>query len=601
MKPEVRVFIAWLMASTLGFVIMLAQLPSAYADGHYVPFGPDSFYHARRILDTVADTGAFYQFDPKMHVPEGGIVIWPWAYDFTMAMLVKIGLALHLSRDPLAILMHIPVFAFPVCLGIVAVICRQLRLGVMATTLAMFAMAVFPLNQSLYGIGNFDHHYAENLFVLSSLAAGIAWLRKPESKLRAALPGLALGLAPGVHMALFILQIPLLAAFGLGWLRQKSMPQNSLTFAIALLAGCLAVALPSYSLQHGNFQFQTLSWFQVYIAACTGTLIVLMCHVPARGRGLIGIGALAVLMLLPIAGNIGLANDFFTENIEGMDDISEVQSPVKLALQPGGILYVGSFYTLLFFLGPVSFVLSAWRAWQDQAPERRYFWLASVFGLVLLATQLRLQYFGSFALFLPLLYVIDEWTRVRAGHPALVWLAAVMVLGVSSVPGFTLRLFSRETLAGDPYYEVTRELYAPLAKACAASPGVVLANPNDGHYVRFHTNCSVIANNFLVTKLQERKTREENELLKLPAAEVAAHAPEVKYLYLRRDSLFGSSEKGELVLMPRGDPNHPDLPLIQELLTTPVDKLPPGYKLLAQGGPDVAPYARVFALEHTAH
>lgn len=596
MKPEVRIFLAWLMACAVGFVITLAQFPSIYVDGHYVPFGTDSFYHARRILDTVADFSTFFQFDPKMQVPEGGIVIWPWAYDFTMALLVRAGLALHFSRDPLAILLHIPVFMYPVCLAVVAVICRQLRLGVMATALAMLGMAVFPLNQALYGIGNIDHHYAENLFVLSCLASSLAWLRKPESRKRAILAGVLFGLAPGVHMALFILQIPLVAAMVLTWLRKLPMPQNTRAFAIALLAGCLVVALPSLSTRMGNFQFQTLSWFQVYIAACTGTLIVLMSRFPAQGRALFGMAGVAVLMLVPILGQIVLANDFFTVSIEGMDDISEVQSPVKLAIQPGGVLYVGSLYTLMFVLGPVSLALSLWKAWTDRALERRYFWLASAFGLVLLATQIRLQYFGSFALFVPLLYVIDEWTRVRAKVPALIWAAATVLLALSSLPGFTMRLLAREVVSGDPYYDVTRTIYSPLAAACAAAPGIVLANPNDGHYLRYHTQCSVIANNFLVTKFQELKTREENELLSLPATQLISHAPGVKYVYVRRDSLFVSLPDGQLAVAPRGDPKRPDRPLVDELLRTPANQLPPGFRLLAQEGPDVAPYARAFAL-----
>ncbi|MEJ0038799.1 MAG: hypothetical protein WDO68_22445 [Gammaproteobacteria bacterium] len=597
MKPESRLFVAWLLASALGFVIMLVQLPAAFVDGHYVPLGPDSFYHSARILESVANPAAFFQFDAKTHVPEGNLITWPWAYDYLMALIVRAGLALHLSADPLAILLHIPVFAFPVCLALIAIICRQLRLGAMATTLAIFAMAVMPLNQSLYGIGNIDQHYAENLFVLGSLATSLGWLRKPESGLRAATLGIVLGLAPGVHMTAFVLQVPLVAAFIIAWLRQMPMPRNAHLFAIALIVACLAVALPSLPLQRGYFQYQMLSWFQVYIAACTGTLILLMCRYPARGRGLIGIAAVALLMLIPLGGQILLANDFFTVSIEGMDDISEVQSPLKMALQPGGILYVGSFYTLLFVLAPVSLGVSLWKAWEDRAPERRYFWVASAFGLVLLAFQLRLQYFGSFALFIPLLYVIDEWTRVRARSPVIVWGTVTVLLAIASVPGFTMRIFQREVLAGDPYYDVTRDIYPKLAKACAASPGVVLANPNDGHYLRYHTQCSVIANNFLVTKMQEQKTREENELLRLPAVQLAAKAPSVKYVYVRRDSLFGSDEKGQLVLMPRGDPRDPDPPLVNELLTTSVEKLPPGFRLLAQEGPDVAPYARAFALE----
>jgi hypothetical protein len=214
---------------------------------------------------------------------------------------------------------------------------------------------------------------------------------------------------------------------------------------------------------------------------------------------------------------------------------------------------------------------------------------------------MRLQYYGSFALFLPLLYVIDEWARVRAKSPAIVWGATTVLLAVTSVPGFTMRMFEQQVVSGDPYYDVNRDIFPPLAKACAASPGVVLANPNDGHYIRYHSQCSVIANNFLVTKQQERKTREENDLLRLPASQVAAKAPYVKYVYVRRDSMFGSTQDGALVLLPLGDPRDPDLPLVQELLTTPLVKLPPEYTLLVQEGPDASPYARLFALQHPAH
>jgi hypothetical protein len=399
-------------------------------------------------------------------------------------------------------------------------------------------------------------------------------------------------------MALFILQAPLVAAFIIAWLRRMPMPQNSVAFAIGLIVASLVVGLPSLPLQQGHFEYQTLSWFQVYIATCTSALIVLMCRFPATGRGLLGIGAVALLMLIPIAGQIVLANDFFTVSIQGMDDIAEVQSPAQFALQPGGILFVGALYTLLLLLWPVSLGASLWKLWHETAPERRYFWIASIFGLVLLSMQLRLQYFGSFALSLPLLCVVDDWARERAKRPLLVWGAAVLVFVVASVPGFRTRLFVREAVAGEPYYDVTRDMYPVLAKACAASPGLVLANPNDGHYLRYHTKCSVIANNFLVTKLQERKTREENDLLRLPAKQLAQHAPNVNYVYVRRDSMFAQNEAGEIVLMPFGDPKKPDLPLVQELLTTPADKLPSNFKLLAQDGPDVAPYARAFALAH---
>ena len=49
-------------------------MPAATVDGSFVPVGPDSFYHARPILDAaIGDTG-FYQFDHRIHMPEGSML-----------------------------------------------------------------------------------------------------------------------------------------------------------------------------------------------------------------------------------------------------------------------------------------------------------------------------------------------------------------------------------------------------------------------------------------------------------------------------------------------------------------------------------------------
>ena len=161
----------WLGASLAALVVALAPVTAAVSGGQYVPVGPDSFYHARRILDAVGDFSAFFQFDSFTHLPEGNLVTWPWAYDFVMSLLVRAGLALHLSDNPLAILMHLPAFAFPIAILLMLSICRSLNLTLPATVLALLATAFFPLNQSLYSLGNIDHHFAEHLFVLGTLAA----------------------------------------------------------------------------------------------------------------------------------------------------------------------------------------------------------------------------------------------------------------------------------------------------------------------------------------------------------------------------------------------------------------------------------------------
>jgi hypothetical protein len=78
-----------------------------------------------------------------------------------------------------------------------------------------------------------------------------------------------------------------------------------------------------------------------------------------------------------------------------------------------------------------------------------------------------------------------------------------------------------------------RPIFDPLRKACAANPGIVLSDADSGHYIRYYTECSVIADNFLLTAQHMQKVDEAERLFSLPAAELAQAAPYVKYVLVR--------------------------------------------------------------------
>jgi hypothetical protein len=92
-------------------------------------------------------------------------------------------------------------------------------------------------------------------------------------------------------------------------------------------------------------------------------------------------------------------------------------------------------------------------------------------------------------------------------------------------------------------YEMTRGIYPGLAAACSANPGVVLADNADGHFITYHTRCSVIADDFIMTAQHERKIEFAQQLLESASAEeVLAQAPYVRYIYVRRnDNVFSSA------------------------------------------------------------
>jgi len=83
--PAFRLTLIWIVGSMLAFIFAMNYLPASLVDGHYIPVSNDSFYHARRILDTAANPAAFYEFDNRINYPEGSWIVWPWGYDYLMA------------------------------------------------------------------------------------------------------------------------------------------------------------------------------------------------------------------------------------------------------------------------------------------------------------------------------------------------------------------------------------------------------------------------------------------------------------------------------------------------------------------------------------
>src|SRR5690606_36620088 len=125
-----RIAIAiWLIAGVIAAWVCILTLTAEHFGGGDLPVGNDSFYHARRLLDTVRDPAGFYQVDEKIHAPEGRLLVWPWGYDYLLANIARLAMAAGISTDPLAILVWIPVAAVWLSLGLTIVIARQLSLS----------------------------------------------------------------------------------------------------------------------------------------------------------------------------------------------------------------------------------------------------------------------------------------------------------------------------------------------------------------------------------------------------------------------------------------------------------------------------------------
>jgi hypothetical protein len=590
----------WLAVSCVAVASCLLNKSAARIGEDLVPVGHDSYYHARRILDTVASPGDFYQFDDRIHAPEGSLLVWPWGYDYAMALVVRAGMALGLSEAPINVLLAIPVAAVCLSIGLLILVSRRLGLADWPTTLAALCMALAPTTQLLHGYGAIDHHFAELIFVLSVLASALAWFRAPSARSGITL-GIVFGVSLAVHNGLFILQLPFLATLLIHWWQKRQPPKGpTLAFAGALLLVTLAVCLPSLPFRLGRFEFCTLSWFHLYVSCGTALTAVLLAWLQPDRKSLMAIAALAAVLLAPLLHEIRIAQSFLSGSLGVLDGIQEMRAPLRLAREdrPMAVTY---FYSFLIWLAPLTLVLCMVQCWRERQSPRLLFWISAAMGLCLLSTQLRMHYFGGYALYLPWLVLLDDFAARHAPLRRRSFLLATLALLLAYVPQIRHSLIARVPPAGDLWLERLYPIFPTLREACQEDPGVVLADATAGHYIRYFTDCSVIANNFLLTEQQFAKVDEVTQLFAGPAAHLPQRAPYVKYVLVRPMGLKRQAS-GDYTYSFFGE-GKPILPVELLLQAQP----PAGYRLLDQVKFEVrypdrretVPYARLYKIEAT--
>jgi hypothetical protein len=592
--------LTWLIiivGSGLALYMNLKWMPGVLVDNAYLPLSHDSFYHARRILDAIADPGRFYQFDPLIHAPEGSWLTWPWAYDRMMAWLARAGMSLFGIIDPMKVLVLIPPLASVISVALIAGICRKLNFTLPLLALAVACFALLPLTQSLHGVGILDHHYVELIFVLLTLYLGLLWLSVDINKGYAALLGLALGAAPAFHNGLFVLQVPVLACLAILWLRgsRRIRETDMAVFAMFLLGSTLVFLLPSEPFQRGWSSYFLHSWFHMYLAFCTSFAVLYMARFRCSLHAFLLLLATGLVLLLVIKQQIAGGLDFVSSDMPGYGELVETKS-LKMQAMEYGIQSINSKYTLLIWLLPFVFVLHCYRLVARRRPEEVFFSVMVVFGALLLVMQQRLQYFGSFALYLPLLQEINMRMTDSGKLRQYVLVGTVVVLCVAFIPSVGM-LRNSPMIGRTPEYALTRGVYPSMRQVCDQHPGVVLADRNDGHYIRFHSECLVIANNMILTPQHVKKTRQLEKMLARSAADIRANEPWVDYVYVNRmDNIFANEPLEKILEMNSG--------LRRELLLN-GDTLPEGYTLLAEvmfnnknpNTDGVMPLARFFRIE----
>lgn len=532
---DARTLGLWLLTSLLGILLCLQELPGTLAHGQFFPADHDSYYHATRVETALRDGGGVTQFDQRLHAPDGSWVPWPWGYDTLLLGIARAGIALGIANDPMTVLAFVAPLWLLLNQALLLGIARQLGLGFPLQALLLSFNALLLINRGLHRIGMLDHHFVEYSVVLATLWAGLRWARAPDSRREAILLGVVLGIAPALHNSLFVLQLPVLLGLGIARLAQRAPARAATAAFAATLTGLTALGLlPSEPFRAGEFAFYLHSGFQLYVAATTAALAMALSLMRRGVPQALLIAAGAGLLALPLLGQLSGGGQFLAADFYQLASMSETRSPLAM-LAAGDHAVVLELYSGLILLLPASLLLLVWACTERRDTASGFLLVFTLFGSGLLLFQYRLAYFGSFALLLPLCVAAQQLVqRITAAQGRALVAGLVGIALLALWPSYHHPGPRTTALSGDGSLSTGLLHFANLREACAAAPGTVLADNNDGHYITYFSNCAVIANNFIISSTDEAKLAEVTRLMRSEPGSVLAARPDVRYLLVRR-------------------------------------------------------------------
>jgi len=284
-------------------LLRLASFPAATARGWRL-LSPDCYGHLRRTVSVARNFPRVPFHDPYLNHPDGGVFIWPPAFDLLAGGLAR---ALYGAAASTEEVLRVAA-VLPAILGALHVVplfaLARRVFGRRRARIAVVAYVAIPAAVLWGGFGHFDHHVAEALNLLLVLASA-AWAAAapPEARFaRASVLGAAIALAVLTWQgAVFVAGLALLwAAVALG----EAAGLAGATAALLVAAGA-ALTLPREPMP---FAFVSFGWFQpVLLAGAAAPLLALSAwRAPSPRRRLLwGLGAaVALAVALPNARRV---------------------------------------------------------------------------------------------------------------------------------------------------------------------------------------------------------------------------------------------------------------------------------------------------------
>jgi hypothetical protein len=365
-------------------------------------------------------------------------------------------------------------------------------------------------------------------------------------------------------------------------------------FALTLLLTTLAVSIPSEPWRRGFFEFYTLSWFHTYIAAVVGAFCVLLSALPASRRNAIIVCAAAVATMLPLGGVMLVAGEFVTGNLDTLTNISEAKSPYRLLVERGESESTMYMSLLMLFMAPM-LLLNLWWAWRAKDAAHQYAAIVCAMGLLLFQFQYRFNVFGTVPMLLTPLIAARQLAEARPNFRRLVSVGIVALFAVAYLP--TLNVWRTHFILGNnlAYFNL-QSVWGRFGQLCSERPGLALADIEAGHWIHYHTRCSVLANVFLLTPQHAEKTRESSRLLLMTPQQMLAARDDIRYVLVFHSVLMRNEPNGGE--SPNLEALRTALPPLERELLGPEDALPAEFKKQWEvRSPKGQIYARLFEIE----
>ena len=204
-----------------------------------------------------------------------------------------------------------------------------------------------------------------------------------------------------------------------------------------------------------------------------------------------------------------------------------------------------------------------------------------VFGLALLLFQYRFHPFGFWGLIIGAIIIVERLRRQFDWSRLATTAICLAVIAVALQPPLKKQLFGRVPPGLNRDYAAGRTMLPVLSEACAKRTGTVLSYSNDGHPIRYHTDCSVVTNNLLITPFHRQKVIESRRYLDMNAQDFIKYASHIDYLFVRMTHAFeiGGDFRG-VTLVDVEDVKEANAPLFVELTFS--DEIPAEYRLLGE-------------------